>query len=111
VGQMALRRIISNLLSNALRYGNGKAIELACRCSQEELEISVLDRGPGIPPAEVENVFRPFYRLESSRSVTTGGSGLGLAIAKQLADVNGWKLELLPRAGGGTEARLHCRCK
>ena len=68
--------------------------------------IRVLDRGPGIPPDQMDNVFRPFYRLESSRSVTTGGSGLGLAIARQLADANGWKIELLPREGGGTEARL-----
>ncbi len=106
VGQMALRRIVSNLLSNAMRYGEGKEIGLACRCDDDVLVISVLDRGPGIPPEEVENVFRPFYRLESSRSITTGGSGLGLAITRQLADVNGWSIELLPRAGGGTEARL-----
>jgi two-component system osmolarity sensor histidine kinase EnvZ len=51
-------------------------------------------------------VFRPFYRLESSRSTSTGGSGLGLAIARQLAQVNGWEIALLSRAGGGTEARL-----
>lgn len=106
VGQMALRRIVSNLLSNAARYGAGKEIELACECRERESVIRVLDRGPGIPPQEIENVFRPFYRLESSRSTTTGGSGLGLAIAKQLADVNGWSIALLPRAGGGTEARL-----
>lgn len=106
VGQMAVSRIVSNLLGNAVRYGNGKEIELACRCNDDELQISVLDRGPGIPPEEVENVFKPFYRLESSRSVTTGGSGLGLAITRQLADVNGWEIALLPREGGGTEARL-----
>ena len=68
--------------------------------------IQILDHGPGIPPEQLESVFRPFYRLESSRSVTTGGSGLGLAIARQLADANGWKIELLPREGGGTAARL-----
>ncbi len=68
--------------------------------------IRVLDRGPGIPPDQVESVFRPFFRLESSRSSATGGSGLGLAIARQLAEANGWKIELLPRQGGGTEARL-----
>jgi two-component system osmolarity sensor histidine kinase EnvZ len=107
IGQMALRRIVTNLLSNAVRYGEGKEIELVCECGGIVTVIRVLDRGPGIPAHEVENVFRPFYRLESSRSITTGGSGLGLAIAKQLAEVNGWKIELLPRTGGGTEARLH----
>ena len=106
LGQMALRRIVSNLLNNALRYGEGKEIELKCECAKDASVISVLDRGPGIPAAEIENVFRPFYRLETSRNITTGGSGLGLAIAKQLAEVNGWRIELLARVGGGTEARL-----
>ena len=106
LGQMALRRILANLLSNAVRYGAGREVELQCECAEHESVIHVLDRGPGIPAEEVENVFRPFYRLESSRSTATGGSGLGLAIAKQLAEVNGWKIELLPRSGGGTEARL-----
>jgi two-component system osmolarity sensor histidine kinase EnvZ len=106
VGQMAMRRILTNLLSNAIRYGAGNKVELVCECGESETAIRVLDSGPGIPPEEVENVFRPFYRLESSRSTVTGGSGLGLAIAKQLADVNGWKIELLPRSSGGTEARL-----
>jgi two-component system osmolarity sensor histidine kinase EnvZ len=106
VGQMALRRIVANLLSNAIRYGAGQKVELVCLCTQKNIEISVFDRGPGIPETEIQNVFRPFYRLESSRNTVTGGSGLGLAIAKQLADVNGWHIELLPRAGGGTEAKL-----
>jgi two-component system osmolarity sensor histidine kinase EnvZ len=106
VSQTALRRILSNLLSNAARYGAGKEIELLCECGEVVCVIRVLDRGPGIPEAELENVFRPFYRLESSRSSATGGSGLGLAIARQLAQANGWKLALLSRSGGGTEARL-----
>ena len=106
VGPMALHRILANLLGNAVRYGEGKEIEVLCECAEAATLIRILDRGPGIPAAELENVFRPFYRLESSRSSVTGGSGLGLAIAKQLAEVNGWIIELLPRVGGGTEARL-----
>lgn len=105
-GPMALRRILGNLTGNAVRYGAGKPITLICECQPQASVISVLDRGPGIPPEQLESVFRPFYRLESSRSVTTGGSGLGLAIARQLAEANGWKIELLAREGGGTEARL-----
>jgi len=66
----------------------------------------VLDSGSGIPENQREAVFQPFYRIESSRNTATGGSGLGLAIARQLADNNEWKLELLPRAEGGTEARV-----
>jgi two-component system osmolarity sensor histidine kinase EnvZ len=106
LGPMALRRIVANLLGNAVRYGAGQPVTIALTCDEEAAVIRVLDRGPGIPPEQAENVFRPFYRLEASRSTTTGGSGLGLAIARQLADANGWKIELLPREGGGTEARL-----
>ncbi|MDD4962991.1 MAG: ATP-binding protein [Gallionella sp.] len=106
VGQMALRRILANLIGNAVRYGADKVVEIECDCVNKITVIRVLDRGPGIPLGQVENVFRPFYRLESSRSSATGGSGLGLAIARQLADINGWTIELLPRDGGGTDARL-----
>lgn len=104
---LALRRILSNLLDNAVRYGASKPVAMAWEDSgQERIRISVLDRGPGIPEALRETVFQPFYRMESSRSAATGGSGLGLAIARQLAESNGWRVELLPRAGGGSEARL-----
>lgn len=106
VGPLALRRILGNLINNAVRYGEGQPVEIECECGDGERVIRVLDRGPGIPSAEVENVFRPFYRLESSRSTATGGSGLGLAIAQQLADANGWRIVLVPRPGGGTEACL-----
>jgi two-component system, OmpR family, osmolarity sensor histidine kinase EnvZ len=102
---LALKRIVSNLLHNALRYGGG-AIELECSKEGENMVIRVLDSGPGIPEPELEAVFRPFYRLESSRSKETGGSGLGLAIAKQLADAHGWHLKLANRPAGGLEAVL-----
>lgn len=106
VDPMALRRILTNLIGNAVRYGAGKPVQIVLTCADKHAVISILDRGPGIPAHELENVFHPFYRLETSRSTSTGGSGLGLAIARQLADTNGWKIELLPRSDGGTEARL-----
>ncbi|MBI5890328.1 MAG: HAMP domain-containing protein [Nitrosomonadales bacterium] len=109
VAPMALRRILSNLLGNAIRYGANETVRIELDLDDKGAVIRILDRGPGIPAHELENVFHPFYRLESSRSNATGGSGLGLAIARQLADANGWKIELLPRPGGGTEARLGIR--
>jgi len=104
VNTTALVRILSNLIENAMHYGGGNPIEVALDCAGPHPEIRVSDRGPGIPEGEKEAVFRPFYRLETSRSTDTGGSGLGLAIARQLADANGCRIELRDRAGGGTVA-------
>jgi two-component system, OmpR family, osmolarity sensor histidine kinase EnvZ len=79
---------------------------LTLECKAEEVRIGVLDRGPGIPPEQREAVFRPFTRLETSRSREAGGSGLGLAIARQLADAYGWRIVLSDRDGGGLSASL-----
>ena len=106
VGEAALRRIVGNLLENARRYGQGAPVTLTLECNAEEVRIEVLDRGPGIPAEQREAVFRPFTRLETSRSREAGGSGLGLAIARQLADAYGWRIVLSDRAGGGLRATL-----
>ncbi|MGX7707734.1 sensor histidine kinase [Methylobacterium sp. Gmos1] len=98
----ALRRILTNLIDNALRYA-GRA-EIDVRAGEGRLAIAVLDRGPGIPADKLEAVLLPFVRLEESRSRDTGGTGLGLAIADQLAAALGGKLTLCNRAGGGLEA-------
>jgi two-component system osmolarity sensor histidine kinase EnvZ len=104
VRPLALRRIVSNLVDNAIRYGGGHPVEIECAIAGERVQVCVLDRGPGIPESAREAVFRPFHRLEASRSSRTGGSGLGLAIVRQLASTNGWSVELQPRVGGGTAA-------
>jgi two-component system osmolarity sensor histidine kinase EnvZ len=104
VRPLALRRIVSNLVDNAVRYAAGQPIDIEYRLADGLVEICILDRGPGIPEQEREAVFRPFYRLEPSRSSSTGGSGLGLAIVRQIASANGWTVELRPREGGGTAA-------
>ena len=104
VRPLALRRIVSNLVDNAVRYGAGQPIDIEYRIADGLVEICILDRGHGIPEQEREAVFRPFYRLEPSRSSGTGGSGLGLAIVRQIATANGWTVELKPREGGGTAA-------
>jgi signal transduction histidine kinase len=101
---IALRRILANLVDNALKYGDD--VRLRVQAEPERLVIAVLDRGPGIPPDQLEAVLRPFHRVESSRNRSTGGTGLGLAIAHQLATAMGAGLELRNRAEGGLEARL-----
>lgn len=101
IAPIALRRCLNNLLHNALRYAGEKDIQIVKRCLHNTLYIGIRDRGPGIPAHLVEAVFRPYYRLESSRNRTTGGSGLGLAITKQIAETHHWKIVLKSRHHGG----------
>ena len=78
-------------------------MEIETAYDLDRVTLSVLDRGPGIPETETERMLQPFTRLNQARS--TSGSGLGLAIVDRIARLNGGKIELLPRAGGGLEAR------
>ncbi|VVE33255.1 ATPase [Pandoraea horticolens] len=103
----ALRRIVGNLVDNALKYGN--EAQLAVTRSVNGIDVVVSDRGPGIPDDMLDAVFAPFVRLETSRNRHTGGTGLGLAIARQLAQTMDAKLTLRNREGGGLEARLSLR--
>jgi signal transduction histidine kinase len=101
---LALKRCLGNLVDNALQYGEHAT--LAVSDSDDELTIRVLDDGPGIPQAELDRVFEPFYRLESSRNRATGGTGLGLSIARDVAQAHGGSLTLTNRSSGGLEAKL-----
>ena len=103
---VALERVLTNLLKNAAQHGGGKPIDINLKCSNEEVAIEICDRGPGIPVAEVGAVFKPFHRLKADGRDRVGGSGLGLAIARQITLKHDWKIELLPREGGGTVAKL-----
>ena len=99
----ALKRCLTNIVGNAVNFGARARILVR---DGAQLEISVCDEGPGIPPEELEKVFEPFYRLESSRNRDTGGTGLGLSIARDVAQAHGGSLVLRNRAEGGLEARL-----
>jgi signal transduction histidine kinase len=101
----ALRRIIVNLVDNALKFGTQVEVSLAAS-TQGQVRLLVQDRGPGIPESDLPQVFQPFYRVEGSRSRDTGGTGLGLAIAVQLASGLGGRLVLSNRAEGGLQAEL-----
>jgi two-component system osmolarity sensor histidine kinase EnvZ len=102
--RLAVRRAIANLVDNALRYA-GQPVEIEARERDGEIVVEVRDRGPGIPPGEVERLKRPFTRLDDSRT-GPAGSGLGLAIVERVARAHGGRLELRPREGGGLLARL-----
>lgn len=101
----ALRRVLSNLIDNALKYGDTAEVA-SVRGVDGSLVITVADRGPGIPEGEMVNVLRPFQRLEGSRNRDTGGAGLGLAIAMQLMRSTGGDLHLENRDGGGLRATV-----
>lgn len=106
----AFARLVDNLLQNAQRYGHRPdatpEIVLACRAlSAGGVEVCVADRGPGIPPDQVEALLQPFARGDGARGGPPG-SGLGLAIAARIARLHRGTLELLPRPGGGLLARV-----
>ncbi|WP_271412220.1 sensor histidine kinase [Pseudomonas sp. Q1-7] len=101
----ALRRVLSNLIDNALKFGGNAQLDVH-RDALGHVQVQVLDNGPGIAEAELQDVFKPFYRVESSRNRSTGGTGLGLAIALQLSQALGARLTLANRDGGGLCAQL-----
>jgi len=103
VRAQALRRVLANLIDNAIKYGGAAEVQVQ-RVAPDVLTVTVSDRGPGIPEGELEQVLQPFYRLESSRNRDTGGAGLGLAIAAQLISSIGGELRLANREGGGLQA-------
>ncbi|WP_186084795.1 sensor histidine kinase [Burkholderia gladioli] len=99
----ALRRVLMNLIDNALRYGTD--VRLRVRVEAQHLVLAVLDSGPGIAPSQLAAVFEPWYRAPES-AAKAKGSGLGLAIARRLVKAMRGDLQLRNRRGGGLEATL-----
>jgi signal transduction histidine kinase len=100
----ALKRAFTNLIDNAAKYAKNPEIEL----SREETTwvVAIRDRGPGIPPDALDNVFRPYYRIDKSRNRATGGVGLGLTVAQAIVQGHGGEIILKNRPEGGLEARI-----
>lgn len=98
-----LKRCLTNLIDNAFKYGDAVRVRII---DGDVLRIAVVDEGPGIPSEELERVFEPFYRLESSRSRETGGRGLGLSVARDAAQAHGGRLILRNGLERGLEAEL-----
>lgn len=101
----ALRRGITNLIDNAVKYGQRAEIHISRQTAHVAIHIS--DHGTGIPDSQIDKVFEPFYRLENSRSRSTGGTGLGLTIAKNVIERNNGILKLQNRYGGGLEVIIY----
>jgi signal transduction histidine kinase len=104
-----LRRLLRNLLENAVRHG-GQPVTLAIDRQEGALRLQVCDRGPGVPPAHRERIFEPFYRLPGA-SEKAGGVGLGLSLVRSIARRHGGEALCLQAPGGGScfEVRLPCR--
>jgi signal transduction histidine kinase len=97
---VALQRLFSNLVSNALKYGGGAQITVREKLGSAVVEIA--DEGPGLSPDELGRVFQPFYRTDASRNLDTGGVGLGLPIARSTARAHGGDVELMSKPGRTT---------
>jgi two-component system, OmpR family, osmolarity sensor histidine kinase EnvZ len=100
---VSMRRLFANLIDNALNFAPHCVIRLR---QENGAVVDIDDDGPGIPEHARASVFEPFFRLETSRSRTTGGSGLGLAIVKQIVDAHGGRIELMTSPEGGLRARV-----
>ncbi len=99
---LALKRAFSNVVDNAIKYGGNARVKVLSHPGL--VEIVVDDDGPGIPEAELKEVFAPFYRLERSRSRETGGAGLGLSLSRTVAHAHGGEIILANRLEGGLRA-------
>lgn len=100
----ALRRALSNLIDNAIKYGGAARVTITIVDTAVRIDID--DDGPGIPAEELQRVFEPFHRLEPSRNRETGGTGLGLSIALSIVQAHGGEIALANRPGGGLRASV-----
>ncbi|MDO2948621.1 ATP-binding protein [Aeromonas simiae] len=100
----AMRRVLQNLIGNAIKYAGSADVSLERQKGQ--LVICVSDEGPGIDEQQIEEVFKPFVRLDEARNTESGSVGLGLAIARTLIHQHGGELTLHNRPAGGLEARV-----
>ena len=98
-----IEQVLKNLIVNAINYGyeNGEVI-VTFKTSKDNVEIAVVDNGPGIPLEHQANIFRRFYRIDKSRSKEMGGTGLGLSIVKHIVEAHNSKIVLSSKIGKGT---------
>jgi len=99
-----LRRALTNLIENAVKYGASARVDLSK--TPAGVEILITDRGPGIPDSEQDKVFAPFYRVEKSRNPDSGGVGLGLSVSRAIIDKHGGEIELKNLPQGGLQVRV-----
>jgi signal transduction histidine kinase len=99
-----LRTVLRNLLENAFKYSlpDSRPVELSTSENGDNIAVRVSDDGPGIPQSDLESIFEPFFRVDRSRSKSTGGYGLGLSICKRIMEAHGGTITVVRNAGRGT---------
>lgn len=101
---LALKRALNNLIENAVKYGQQARVSL--HDDGANWQIRIKDQGPGIPEADLNKVFRPFYRLDAARTSGKGGSGLGLAVARDIVRAHGGDIKLINQPAGGLQVTV-----
>jgi two-component system sensor histidine kinase CpxA len=103
-----VRSAVENVLRNAVRYSpHGEPVDVAVSRAPATVSVAVRDRGPGVPQADLERIFEPFYRVAESRDRDSGGEGIGLAITAQVMKAHGGSAQAGNHADGGFEIRLN----
>lgn len=96
-----IHQVIYNLTDNALKYSAGSAVQVSLKKKDEQVTLSVADKGPGIPAADLSRIFDRFYRVDKARSRAAGGTGLGLSIVRDTVERRGGTVEVVNRSEGG----------
>jgi signal transduction histidine kinase len=102
--RLALRRIIANVIDNAIKYGRAAHLRVGLR--PQSVLVSIDDEGPGIPAEARQAMLEPFNRLETSRNRATGGAGLGLAVVRALVEAHGGTIDITAAPGGGARVNI-----
>lgn len=106
--RMRVRKVLANILDNAVKFSQGRAepVEVRIETGAAEVTLRVKDKGVGIPEDELPRLFEPFYRVDRSRSRETGGYGLGLSLCRRIMEAHGGSISIASRPGEGTEVAL-----
>jgi two-component system sensor histidine kinase CpxA len=97
-----LRRAIENVVRNAIRFtASGQPVEVELASERERATLRVRDHGPGVPPDALDEIWKPFYRVEGDRARNSGGTGLGLSITEQAVTLHGGRVQAQNHDGGG----------
>jgi signal transduction histidine kinase len=107
IDKLRIRLLITNLLNNSIRHGEGNPIVVKIDYFEEQASIEVIDQGEGISAAHLSQISEPFYRADSSRQRNTGGFGLGLYLCRLIAEAHGGRLNIRSEVGEGTHIAVH----